>query len=160
MTRTTEHPAVSRRRGGSGESTLGVCFSPDRDGFFVPSRPSPTDPVSRLSHPTSVTACESLRSGPHARVVPRSLVSVTREGHAAARSDATSVDEVHFDDLRLATPAAREEVPGPASREPAWLRWFCRHRASHYAPSPRRFRAGFSKHGCLDQAPVHVRISV
>jgi len=31
----------------------------------------------------------------------------------------------------------------------AWLLWFCRQRASRYAPSPRRFRAAFGKPGCL-----------
>jgi len=78
------------------------------------------------------------------RVVPRSFRLETREGLAAARSDTTSIDEVHFDDRHLAMPAARGVVLGPASREPARLRWFCRHRASPYAPSPRRCRAVFA----------------
>jgi len=61
-----EHPAVSRRRGGSGESTF--AFSLRSLWLVVPRRPSPTDPVSCLSHRAVVPACESLRSGPH---IPR-----------------------------------------------------------------------------------------
>jgi len=125
-----EHPAVSRRRGGSGESTFAFSLR------SIQCHACRTSRLCRLANPFAAAHTS--------RVVPRSFRLETREGLATARSDTTSIDEVHFDDRHLAMPAAYEVVLGPASREPARLRWFCRHRASPYAPSPRRCRAVFA----------------
>jgi hypothetical protein len=126
--RTIEHPAVSRRRGGSGGSRI--------------------DPVTHLSGRSTAPACRSLCSGPRLRSAPRSLRSETRED-PTGRDPARLPSKSAF--LRLASCDTRRAQLGtrPMSRELARLRWFCRHQALHYASSPRRCRAALCKHGCF-----------
>lgn len=60
---------------------------------------------------------------------------------------------MHFIGLRLATPAAQSVGQGPAPREPARLRRFCRRRAGHCASSPERCRTAFLQVRLLGLGP-------
>lgn len=150
---TIEHPAVSRRRGGSGGLTLGVLFSRSDPVAFSSAGLRRQSNQCRACRASSMCRLANLFAAAHTfETAPRSF---------AAKSVKTSP---LTDPARLPSRSAflrRSSCDALRARRGTWshrasllgLRWFCRQRAGHYAPSSERSRAACANAVVLARPP-------
>jgi len=147
--RPIEHPAVSRRRSGSGGSTLGACFSLGHGGLlFHHGRHRPTQcracrtvSMRRLANPFAAAHASRRRldhfvAGSVKTSPPHDPTRLPSKGHISSTDALRRLPRTEWHMVQPRTSSL-----GSSGFAASW--------ALHCTLSPRRCRAALGKHGCL-----------